>query len=154
MRNCLREQRPSNSRIVTKRDKEREREERYLFAAAISVLYPRNNPSNRSTRNAIFSSAPSSIRAIRCRCTEKRDPTCLVSAQVFLLSSSFLVFNYLCNRERDIMQFTISIPLLFLIKERCWRIRASILFSFTPRSRWRWFTKTILRGISSSWSFQ
>lgn len=149
MRNCLREQRPSNSRIVTKRDKERER---YLFAAAISVLYPRNNPSNRSTRNAIFSSAPSSIRAIRYRCTEKRDPTCLVSAQVFLLSSSFLVFNYLCNRERDIMQFTISIPLLFLIKERCWRIRASILFSFTPRSRW--FTKTILRGISSSWSFQ
>lgn len=145
----MREQRPSNSRIVTKRDKERER---YLFAAAISVLYPRNNPSNRSTRNAIFSSAPSSIRAIRCRCTEKRDPTCLVSAQVFLLSSSFLVFNYLCNRERDIMQFTISIPLLFLIKERCWRIRASILFSFTPRSRW--FTKTILRGISSSWSFQ
>lgn len=27
-------------------------------------------------------------------------PTRLVSAQVFLLSSSFLVFNYLCNRER------------------------------------------------------
>ena len=129
MRNCSREKRPSNSRIVMERETKRERERGFFSGTYSLPLYPFYILGITPPIVALgtrFSPLVLLLDSATIRCISRRETRSQLASfprrcSYYPPLFSFLTIYATANSlHRGIMHFTIPIlPLLFLIKQPC-----------------------------------